>query len=524
MYAVVSANYPSRLDELKGQVSVNGAPWVTAGSTWALGYSMTAAGYIGKTDGALAPLGAITGGVAGGTAGYLYSRAWPVEAGAAALISSAGFMGTVSGIFIGSGLEADDPTGAAYLGGLGGEVLGYGLGIGLQKQYNGQARDSWEAMGIGLLSGTVVGSAAAFQRQRTDNPNPRTVTPEIGAGLAIGTAIGHVAAPRVDIGKMDMALIGVSSSYGLAFGSLVPPTGGFRQGLPTFGLSAGALMGYGLSGAIEPQPDVVIGAITGGAFGGFFGAGVAQVAAPYDFQATQGTALAGITAGMALGGYFSHVNPDPIDDRDVVMTTMTTSWAAWQTTGWSIYAGSNASQPGPVYIIPTAVGATNAAVSGELDIPVTHSSAALSLGLWGAYAGGASAQLTGADPLLFALVGSDVALVGGVVLMSPLVGAPPLVIGLADAGGVLGGSTAALGTSIAIDNSDTILIASLIGSGAGLAGGAVIGTIWHQSGTSRNIALRLPRVRVPGRWSIAPTQLPGRDEPVLGVRMAIDQW
>jgi hypothetical protein len=133
-------------------------------------------------------------------------------------------------------------------------------------------------------------------------------------------------------------------------------------------------------------------------------------------------------------------------------------------------------------------------------------------------------QISSVDPLAAALVGSDIALAGGVVVMSPAVGAPPLVIGLADAGGVLGGSTAALGAAIASDDPDTIFLASLIGAGVGLAGGTALGIHWHKSDTRRNIAWGLPTLPIPGRFSVSPAQLPGEDAPVLGIRIGLDQW
>ena len=539
MYRVIERDYPERLDEIGQQISVNGAPWVTAGATWALGYSMLSAVQLGLSPNAeegelptgflFLPLGAITGGVAGGTAGYLYSRAWPVEAGNAAFVSSSGFTGTVAGYLVGRGLSTSDPQRTAIVGGLGGEVVGYGLGMAFQPLYRGQARDSLEAMGVGAIAGTMAGSAAVFTRG-----NEASITPEIGAGLATGTAVGHLLAPRIELQTTDVALIGVSSSYGLLSGTLLPTFGKPRRGLPTLGASAGALAGYGLSSAVDPGPDVVAGLITGGVFGGFFGAGVAQVAVPDRPQVARSSALAGSTTGMILGGYFSKNNPDPIDDRDVVLTTMTTSWAAWQTAGWSFFASKpsrisgtttfSTGGPGLLYVIPAVVGETTAALSGSLDIPVTHSSAALSLGLWGAYAGSATAQLGKVDPLPMALIASNLSLAGGIVVMSPAIGTPPLVVGLADAGGVLGGSTAALGTAIATDNPDTILAASLIGSGLGIAGGAGIGTLWHRGGTGQNIAFQLPRMRSPARVTVAPTQLPGRDALVLGARIGIDEW
>ena len=108
--------------------------------------------------------------------------------------------------------------------------------------------------------------------------------------------------------------------------------------------------------------------------------------------------------------------------------------------------------------------------------------------------------------------------------MSPLVGMSPLVVGLADAGGVLVGSSAALGASFATDNTDAILIASLVGSGVGLVGGGLLGSRWDRAGTNRDIALNLPSLRFPAHVALVPTTLAGREEAVPAVRLTVDRW
>jgi hypothetical protein len=104
--------------------SQNGAVWLSAGSGASLGYALAAAGWFGRSQ--RWEVGAVTGAAAGATAGWIYGRAWPREAGDTALVATSGALGTTSGFLLGWGADPGSPS-TAVLAGLGGEFAGLGL-------------------------------------------------------------------------------------------------------------------------------------------------------------------------------------------------------------------------------------------------------------------------------------------------------------------------------------------------------------------------------------------------------------
>jgi len=132
-------------------------------------------------------------------------------------------------------------------------------------------------------------------------------------------------------------------------------------------------------------------------------------------------------------------------------------------------------------------GVLTTAANLPLDVPVPQTLCATSLGLWGGYVGWQTGDLLGVDPLAVALPASDVGLRAGGVLVSPLVGVPPLVLGVADAGGVFGGATGALVAGLATADPDVVTAASLAGAGVGGAVGLAVGAGWHRSQGRRDV-------------------------------------
>lgn len=497
----IRSSYPERASELEGQVASDGRLWLAAGGAWGMGFAMGAAGHYGQTN--LASLGWVTGGVGGATAGWLYGRAWPMEAGDAAYLTTSGVLGTTSGMLLGAAFDQGSGD-AVYGGGLGGMVVGYGASAITRVPHRGTAGDSLEATGVAGLASVAAVSATAVGVANGPRATHQVDGPLLAAGLGLagGSVVGHLVAPHVDLSGHDAGLVGLGSLWGGAVGTLVPIGSAERNALPATGLAVGGLLGYGLAAPLDVPWDQQIAAGAGLAYGGAFGAGLGLLLDPNaEHQVPQGTALGLGTAGMVGGAVLARLDPEPVDDRDVVFVGLVTGWSTWQAVGWAVAVQSTADQAGWFVLAPAALGATAALASPEVDVPVPEGIAATSLGLWGAYVGGVAAELAEADPLVWSLVGSDVGLAGGSVLLSPMIGAPPVVIGVADAGGVLIGSTAALGTAFATDDPDAILTASLIGAGAGLTGGALVGVAWKRGGT-RDMA-RAP-VRLPGRWLIRP--------------------
>ena len=271
------------------------------------------------------------------------------------------------------------------------------------------------------------------------------------------------------------------------------------------------------------------GATLGVAFGAGLGWGGGLLLDPDDSSELPEVAtLAGATGGVLLGGILAARNPNPPEWSDGVVIVLATGFAGAQTVGWVEVVDPNRSALGaPVLLVPSVVGAVAAVSTPHLDIPATSSFAAVSLGLVGGYVAGATGQLVVSEErgerrwLPYALVGSDLGLGIGAVAMSPRVNVPVLVVGLADAGGVLCGSAAALGASFATSDSDVILGTSLAGVSVGFAGGALLGT--SLAGKTRDVAFLTPP-RSEARFAMVPTVFPSDDGALPGAIIVVDRW
>jgi hypothetical protein len=515
--ATIESKFPDRVAELDRRVATDGRWWVAAGGAYSLGYALESAGYFGQTT-ALSPLGAVSGVAAGGTAGLLMGRAWPIEAGQAAFVTSTGVGASVAGTTL-AGAFSRSPAATARIGGLIGGAAGFGTAIAFRKHHEFEPADAAEAWAVaagGALVASTVTDAVVADRQYNWRPQQFAT----GAGGLIGLAIGEAVAPRVHVSPRDALMIGAFSAYGATAGAFVPVTR--VRGLPVAGLASGALIGYALSPAFEAGPDVSVGALAGLTYGATLGYGLADATfAPSSVPARRAIALIGGTAGFGLGGYAAWKNTDPFDVSDGILVGLTTGWAAWQAAGWSYVAHVNT--PGPALIAVSTTGIATLVVLPYLDVPGTASFAAASLGLWGGYIGVASARFLNQPVeagLAFALVGSDIGLAFGGIVMSPIINVPPLVVGLGDAGGVLGGSIVLLGASFASSDPDVLMAASLGGTVAGFVGGAVIGH--HIARSSKDIALH--RIDLPGRWRLEPAVVTDGHDRGNGVRLTVDRW
>jgi hypothetical protein len=362
------------------------------------------------------------------------------------------------------------------------------------------------------------------------NPPLRRGQLATGLGLAAGTVVGHLAAPHLRLSSRDALFIGLTSTYGLMAG-IVAPVPDERYGLPALGLASGALAGAALSAVVEPGPDSVVGGATGMMYGGALGAGLGLLADAdglTDGAVPRGFALAGATVGLGAGAFVAYRNPEFLDPADLVFVSLVTGWAGWQSLGWYTANEAPPRLAGWFVAAPALVGATAAATTPLVDVPIEYSFSGLSLGLWGTYAGSAAGRLAGRDSgqrLAWSLVGSDIGLGLGLLAAAPPLSAPPLVIGLADAGGVLGASLFALTASFVTPDPDQVLVSSLIGAGVGFAGGALLGAGLHRSGRARDVALVLPAPPdLPGAWTLAPAALPGDEGLAWGVVVRGSGW
>jgi hypothetical protein len=550
--ATVRTVYPHRLAELEGEVAQRGTGWLMVGGAGALGYSLASVGYFGQAD--LEVLGAITGGAAGGSLGYVAGRRWPIEGGDAAFLSSTGLVGTVSGVLLGTAIDYDNDT-ASWTGGLLGEAAGFGLGAMLMDDHLGTQGDTVEALVTTGATALSTGATTSWMMRRYLGPLEfdgewgeddwrreeeywdkvgRATQLATGLGLAGGLAVGHWVAPRVELSGSDIGQMTLGATYGGFSGGLLGADESEGSSLAA-GMGLGTLAGYGLANRMELGGDAVFTGYMGLGYGSMVGLGAALVADNWiDLPASTGGDLTKATvwvtgsAGMGLGSYLAWKNPEPIKANDLVFTGLSTGWATWQTTGWWNYADQPEETLGLLFLVPAAVGSTAAIASPRIDIGVGDTLSATSLGLWGTYlglAGSALADADGDETLLATLIASDVGLGTGILLMSPAVDASPVVVGLADAGGVVGATMGAVIVALATGDQDPILWASLVGAGAGAVGGGLAGRAIERSDRDgQALLLPKPRLRLPGRWSLAPTTVTDGESVGYGAGLQITGW
>lgn len=488
MVETVRARFPHRASEVADQVSRDGTPWLVLGGASTLGFTLASAGHFGRAD--LVEVGGVTGAFAGATLGYVSGRAWPVEAGDAAFLTFCALMGTSGGALLGLGFESED---APWLGGLAGEAVGVGLAWSLRRAHQGRGVDAWEAMGVSLATGMVAGNVV----RRVPG-----VREELLGGLGVlgGGIAGQLAAPHVDLEGPDAGLLALGFTWGLVSGGMIPVEE--NEGLPAAWASGGLLLAYGLVPALDADWGLTVGGASGLLYGTLAGTGLGVLIEPRS-DLPQALGLGVGTAAMVGGAWLTYRDPTPMRLEDVALSAQVAGWIAWQAAGWGnqLQAGDRAE--GVLYLAPALAGAGTALAWRRLDVPLTESLSVSSLGVWGLYVGEVSATLADArdhQPAL--LVGSGLGLAVGIGLLAPPLRARPLVIGLADAGGVLGGSLGALGASFATEDRDPILVASLVGSGLGATGGALLGVALQRR--ERSLAWA-PSLRLPDGLAAAPT-------------------
>ncbi len=522
--------YPGRVDQLRGEVAQRGTGWLMVGGAGALGYGLASVGHYGQAD--LEGLGAATGALAGGSLGFVAGKRWPVEAGDAAFLSSTSLVGTASGTLLGCSVGHDT---ACWTGGLLGEAAGITAGAMLMDEYQGSQVDGVEALVLSGTTGLSAGTAFGYMARELGWADEDVAPAATGLGLAGGLAVGHFVAPRVHLTGSDVGQMTLGGIYGGFAGALI--LGDDSEGLTMWtGLGLGTMAGYGLAEPLEMGGDAVFTGYAGLTYGIMVGLGgglllgeVIEIEQDTGESLLKGAALLGGTAGTGLGSYLAWKNPAGIKANDVIFTGLGTGWAQWQTTGWWFYADKPQGSAGVNALVPAAVGSAAAIASPRIDIGVGDTLSATSLGLWGAYVGGVGSLLADADgdqTLLATLVASDVGLGTGILLMSPVVDASPVVVGLADAGGVVGATMGAVVVALGTGEQDPILIASLVGAGAGALGGGLLGARLEERDRMGRAQLLLPRpnLRLPGQWALSPAAVSDGETTSMGAALQVTGW
>lgn len=516
--SAVERNHPGRAHELREEVSRDGTPWSTATGAMTLGYTLAVAGQSSSPD--LTQLAAGTGTLAGGTVAYLLAQGFPTEAGDAAFVTTTSLAGGLSGYAIGSGLAPDDREIALWTG-LAGELTGLSAGLLLDKRHPGTEADAIEGLAVGAATGVLLAGALEVGAQNGLSDPDRTRALDLGAGLGLlgGTILGHAIAPNIDIQRNDWALIALATGGGIAIGQFAPLAGNERGPLPWVGGATGLLAGYAMAGSIDPDWDALGSGGAGAVFGGLVLGGTVLWVRPDDRELIGAGVLLGGIAGVGLGGLLADLDQDPIDDRDVVLTTLTAGWTAAHVLAINNrMTGDILAHKGPLLVVPALSGAAVSGLSARLDVPITHSTAGLTLGLWGAYLGATTGAIAFDDPIVPGLIGGDVGLLVGAIALSPMGGVSPTTVALADGGGILGGASGLVFARAFTRDRDLLLAASIAGATGGFLSGALVGRQLRRSGQTRNIAWSPPDDL---HWSVMPT-LVGRE--TLGMGLVVVGW
>lgn len=535
-FAALEQHQPKRYSALERPVARDGTPYLVAGGALAVGQVMGASGHAMQVQ--IAGTGTATGLVAGSAGGWVFGRVRPTEARTAAFITSSGAVGVTSGALIGVAFS-DDVEDGGWIGSTVGNVIGFGLGAAFRHHPTRSTGDVWEAnlfagsLAVAGATGTNFARKGRWQeRVQPDDSGVRWASLGAGIGLGLGAVFGHGIAPHIRLAKEDLYFMTLTGAYGLGIG-LAAPIPGLRRGLPVAGLTAGVLVGYAVSGFANPQPDSVVGATTGALYGGAVAAGLGFLVdrdASSGGGIPRGFALVGSGIGLVAGSAIASGNPEFLDPADLVFVSLVTGvsalhagalWSAlappFRTRGWFIVA-------------PAAIGALAAITTPLVDIPTEYSFTATSIGGWsGLFAYGGVAALDGLrrDRFLWTMAAADTGIVVGLLVGAPPVNLPPMVVALADAGGIIGGGVTALGMSLVVDGADPnrgdrIAVAGIAGAAVGITAGATIGFVVRATGERRDIAIRLPDVRLPGvriagQWAAMPTALSGDEGVVPGV-------
>ncbi len=519
----LKTGYPDQVAAAKHVSDAGSVAWTTIGFGSGLGYGVATLGHFGRTR--LEGLGATAGAVGGATGGWFYARRRPTTVGDASYVTLSEWAGASGGMLIASGTGPHDSTQAdhVWVGGLIGLAAGTGTGLATAGIQQGSGHDAWET---GILTGVGVATVSTGYNFFTQGTHPRVGNVTV-AGIATlgGFAGASIASPNVDLHGADMGFVALGTAWGAVVGGWLPlPAGTYRFGLPVTTGGVAGVAAWSLAPTYDRPADELLGGFLGLGFGTAIGGGISILAAPDTRTQPSGWGpVAGATGGLISGIALANLDPGTVDGSDLVWGGLATGWVGWQTAGWI-----RVSQPWDrenAGIAVTVVGATGAAcgvVSRWTRVPYAASLTMASTALWGTYIGAATAHISHRNPLEAALIGGDIGLGVGTVGLIPDLEVAPVVVGIADIGGVVVGGTTTLIAGLASRDPNALLAASLIGAGVGTAGGALVGL---KVGSGHHVALGLPHLDPPGLWGMTPLVSVAEDgRPIYGATVMGVGW
>ncbi|MBI5610743.1 MAG: hypothetical protein HY902_17835 [Deltaproteobacteria bacterium] len=491
---VLARDHPDIL-AARGVPSVGGSALVaTLGAALFGGLALESVGGVAGTGGADL-IGAITGGVLGGGAGYVFGR--QVSNARQHYYMSAMTWGAAAGYLAARSLinrpygqwgdrVSDEEVGLnrwsaglTLLGELGGLVLaGYSA-----DSLNLTSADVATADAIGLGTTIAVAGALGLMPEREDQ---RPGYAALLAGSLVGVGIGTAAARQLHFTAGDLTLIGYGAAEGLYYGAqltdLVDPTRSSPSG-GALGAGVAGLTATAVSQWIEPTAGNVWETAMFAQYGKLLGAGLTMVATDSN-RSAQWAQLGGGALGLAGGAWLSQRTAYRGGDRAIIPIGSLLGLEHGALIG-AIYDGQSSGQPSRQLLAPglslagLALGGLGAAALGQYtDMTGWQATMGSTGAVWGAWFALWSRVLMNSESetglATTVLISSDVGLAVSALAVSPLIGADPRILAGATFGGLAGGGLASLFTAMVTTNSDPIIRANLAGSATGLVAGGIL--------------------------------------------------
>lgn len=304
-----------------------------------------------------------------------------------------------------------------------------------------------------------------------------------GGAFMAGSALAARQGLEVDPGVMGM-MLGHASWIGLWSPYLVTDDPDPQQvlgGMRT-GLGAGTVAGLLLSSHMDLYPRSVLLQLGGAGAGAAVGMGVPlALGVEGPSRAVVAPMLLGGIGGQVLG---AAVAPNyEITPSDALLMGTIETWALYQGLGWGVFIdhANPGMDEGQAFGMGLAIAGTGTLAAGAMG-PLTEFSLAESAmvgsgGAWGTWYGAWGGHLAGLSPehhWLTTLVTGNVGLIGTAALAGGDWDPDWRTVGLVDSMGMLGGAVGAMVGVIASPDLDAAAAGSLVGSSAGLVGGALM--------------------------------------------------
>ncbi|MCB9670773.1 MAG: hypothetical protein H6734_14935 [Alphaproteobacteria bacterium] len=501
------------------------------------GVMLSSIGTWGRSDEAAA-IGGVGGAAVGIGTALLYGRNHSVSNGqglryASDVAWSLGAAGAASTLTVGAapdlGSRSRENLDALY------RLVGVGAGAAVGLSRLGRERDAVEVlesdlagmvgMGLGMSisdlawpHGDQLGNARACRAWSLDVPKPKACryldyrTASLAGAGVVGAAAGlaiHAATRELwTVHPQDLVFAGTLGVEAGWIGGWLPVVFDVEApvSVATTGITAGFATGLATA-YIQPVPlRVSAGIGWGTVLGNAGGMGIASLLTEADSPRVASMLATGVLGSVAGGFVGSRVD---LTAGDVVMLGIfvpAVSIEGAAIASWLDQKGyaSNTQAVGMGLTVFSAAGVGLTALAGGIDPDPGDAVFLGTAAAWGAWYGvltPLALKLPGdpEDALLTSSLSADAFLLAGGLALRPL-GVEPGHTVVAQLAGVGGATTGALVGAMASPEPETVAAGAVIGSTVGLVGGAVVSHVVRRRGGAQ-ASLRMPQLRIPGRWS-----------------------